>query len=470
MRFSRYFTLALLSATSIGLLSSCAFLDKKDTAQPSNWFVSMFEKDGQSQAKEATLAYLNGNFEKTLEYTTEALKANPRNQQALLVGALAAEKLGRYNKARQYYEDLIVIDGDATSILGTDDSQPQKISSIAKKRLHALTISQTKLTIENKNGTKSFAVSPQAGKNLSKQAINKALSKKAPALAKKTNVDNLFSPEQQNVVSRFLILKELAEKDFITKQEFLSRRRANLGGLLPLTHQAPGVGIDQPVPSPDLIIERLDILKEGVSTRAITPREFSAERDVIIEALMSPNPRSRLKNKAPSKNILDAAKDLRRLEALYNLGLITDAERAAEKQAIEKYLGIHHDEPSATAAAANTITSANADNNTVSPAAVQVQVQVPSQIQVPASLQVPNQVQIPANISAPTALQISGNVEVATPNVVVSVPSAEQPTVAPATMPKEPAPAPVAAEPNPIEAAKTSPTLAPAAPQVTSPF
>ena len=69
-----------------------------------------------------------------------------------------------------------------------------------------------------------------------------------------------------------------------------------------------------PLSSPELIIERLNILKEGVETRAITPREFSAERDVIIEALMSPTPRQRIKNRAPSKNILDAAQDLRRLE------------------------------------------------------------------------------------------------------------------------------------------------------------
>ena len=136
-------------------------------------------------------------------------------------------------------------------------------------------------------------------------------------------------------------LKELAEKDFITKDEFLSRRLANIGGLLPLTRKAPGIGIDQPAPSPDLIIERLEILKEGVESRAITPREFSVERDIIIEALMSPNPRQRIKNKAPSKNVLDAANDLRRIEVLYNLNLITENERNAEQKAVEKYLGIN---------------------------------------------------------------------------------------------------------------------------------
>lgn len=465
MTFTRCSTKILLSGLALGLLGACAVIDKKDTDKQSNWLVSMFEKDGQSQADKASLAYFDGNFNKTLEYTTEALKANPRNQQALLVGALAAEKLGRYNKARQYYEDLIVIDGEETSILGTNDSQPQKISAIAKTRLRSLTIAQTNLTIENKNGTKSFAVSPQTGNAQSKQAINKALAKKAPAVAKKTNIDNLFTPEQQNIVTRFIILKELAEKDFITKDEFLSRRRANLGGLLPLTNTAPGVGIDQPTPSPDLIIERLEILKDGVETRAITPREFSAERDVIIEALMSPSPRSRLKNKAPSKNILDAAKDLRRLEALYNLGLITDAERQAEKKAVEKYLGIKNDEqPAETTAASGALAPASGN---IAP--LQVSVQVPEQIQVPAAIQVPANIQVPAAVSAPAPMQIPAAVQIALPAATAAAPATPMAT-APAADTVSASGTTSAVPVKPVEAATPSPTLAPAAPQVTSPF
>lgn len=341
--FSRHLTQTLLSAVALNMLAACAVLDKKDTAEESHWLVRMFEKDGHFDAEQATMAYSQGNFNKALEYTTEALKANPRNQQALLVGALAAEKMGRFNKARQYYEDLIVINSNDTSILGTNSTIPQKMSDIAKANLKAITIAQSNLTVENRDGTKHFAISEDAGELQSKTTIANALSKKSiPAVrTQPVGVDDIFTPDEQNIVSRFLILKELAEKDFITKEEFLSRRTANIGGLLPLTRQAPGVGINQPVPAPELIIERLNILKDGVESRAITPREFSAERDVIIEALMSPTPRQRLKNKAPSKNILDAANDLRRLEVLYDLDLITESEKNAEKKAVERYLGIN---------------------------------------------------------------------------------------------------------------------------------
>ena len=340
--FSRNFSKVLLSATAFGLLTSCAVIDKKDSPKESNWFVQLFEKDGQEYADKATLAYTDGEFEKTLTYTTEALKANPRNQQALLIGALASEKLGRYNRARQYYEDLIIINSDETSVLGSLNGQPQKIKEIAKNNLRAITIAQNKLTIEERDGSKHFAIENNAAEEISNTTITKALNKNIVKgkEKKQANLNNIFSPQEKNIVSRFLILRELAEKDFITKDEFLSRRSANIGGLLPLTNQAPGVGIDAPVPSPDLIIERLEILKDGVETRTITPREFSAERDIIIEALMSPNPRNRIKNKAPSKNILDAADDLRRLEILYDLNLITERERQAERKAVEKYLGI----------------------------------------------------------------------------------------------------------------------------------
>ncbi len=337
---TKFMTKILYSTVALSLLGGCAIFDKKDTDKESNWLMQQFEKTGDKDAELATVAYSQGDFKKAQELVLESLHDNPRNQQALLVGALNAEKLGRTNRARQYYEDLIVIGGSQKTILGTDNGVPTPIVDIAKKRLRALTIKQSKLVIENPNGSKSFDISKAASKEQSKTAINTAWKKKKPA-AKKSSVSNLFTPQEQNIITRFLTLKELAEKDLITKEEFLSRRTANVGGLLPLTHQPAATGIDQPVPSPDLIIERINVLKEATESRAITPQEFSAERDIIIEALLPPNPRTRMARKAPSRTILSAAKDLRKLEVLYDLNLITSSEKTAEQKAIEKYLGIN---------------------------------------------------------------------------------------------------------------------------------
>ncbi|MBR6663696.1 MAG: hypothetical protein IKL33_02600 [Alphaproteobacteria bacterium] len=338
MKFAGFKSL-LLCTVAISMISGCAILDKKDTDKESNWFIRQFEKDGNAEAAKATVAYSQGDFQAAQEFSLEAIKANPRNQQALLVGALTSEKLGRENRARQYYEDLIIIDGTETSILGANSTVPEKITQIAKRRLRNITLKQSKLVIENRN----FNISENAAKDQNKKNISNALSKKSPNKSSNASASSLFTTSEQNAISRFLVLKELAENDYISKEEFITRRNANIGALLPLTKKAPGVGIDLPVPAPELIIERISVLKQGVEDRAITPREFSAERDIIIEALMQPNPRSRLKPKAPSKDILGAAKDLRKLEVLYDMNLITSAEKEAEKKQIEKYLGINKD-------------------------------------------------------------------------------------------------------------------------------
>lgn len=328
----------MLCTVAVSLASGCCFLPNNNTASKSNWFANLYTKDGSSEATDATVAYSQGNFKKALELCEAALDSNSKNQQALLVGALSAEKIGRYNRARQYYEDLIIIDGTETSILGSKSGTPEKISQIAKQRLRSISIKQSKLVIEDNK----FDISAEAAKAQNKNTINKALRQKSIAKSKPApSADSLFNASEQNAISRFLVLKEMAENDFISKEEFLTRRNANIGALLPLTKKTPGTDVYRPVPSPDLIIERISILKEGVETRAVTPREFAAERELIIEALMQPNPRERSKPKAPSKNILNAAKDIRKLEALYDLNLITSAEKAAEKAAIEKYLGIN---------------------------------------------------------------------------------------------------------------------------------
>lgn len=359
--FSRNLTKNFLyAATAFAALSACGIIDKKDTDEQSSWFISNFEKNGAKQASEATVAYSQGNFKVAEEHVLASLKDNPRNTQALLVGALMYEKIGRPNRARQFYEDLIVINSDDTSILGTDSGTAEKITDIAKRRLRLINVKQSELVVEEQDGQKVFNVSKTNTK--SRSAIEEAL-----FLREKRNIENkqpstkeelqaveiLFTPNEQNVISRFLILKELAERDLITKEEFLTRRQANIGGILPLTNTPGGAGIDKSVPSPDLIIERINVLKEAVESRAITPREFSAERNAIIEALLPPTPRTRMHPKAPATDILGAAKDLRKLEILSDLNLITSNEKTNEKKAIEKYLGINRATPAPKKAAAS---------------------------------------------------------------------------------------------------------------------
>lgn len=345
MYISRIFVSTALAA---GLLSSCSFIESHTS--PETYNTLTFGDNGAKEASKATLAYSQGDFNKADEHVQMSLRQNPKNTQALMIGALTAEKTGRLNRARQYYEDIILVAGDDETILGTDDMQPQKMVDVAKKRLRLLTINQSKLVIENADGTTSFSISEEAATRQGRSALEEALfvreqknaaDNKAVTEADVKAVEVLFTPQEQNIISRFLILKELAENDMITKEEFLAARQSNIGGLLPLTNAPAGITADKPVPSPDVIIERINALKAATEERAITPREFSAERDLIIEAILPPAPRQRLKRQAPAKDLLSAAKNLRKLEVIYDLDLITTKEKQKEQAAIERNLGIN---------------------------------------------------------------------------------------------------------------------------------
>lgn len=352
MLSGKLFNRAVFSALLSLSVAACAAFDSADKKETPNhsWFKGEnYGTEGASDAELATVAYSQGKFEDAENHVIQALRLNPRQPQALMVGALVYEQMGRLNRARQYYEDLIIVGGEETSILGTDGTKPERMAEIARKRLRRLNMMQSEFMIEDKDGAMVFNISQEAATRQGKSAIDEALfvrqqkliaENKADTAADVKAVELLFSDEEKNMISRFLIMNEMAEKDMITQQEFLAAREANIGALLPLTNQGPAFGIDRPVPSSDLIIERINSLRDAMEARAISPQEFSAERNLIVEAILPPNPRLRMQNKAPSKDILSAAKDLRKLEVISELKLITDKEKAAEKAAIEKNLGM----------------------------------------------------------------------------------------------------------------------------------
>jgi tetratricopeptide (TPR) repeat protein len=339
------------------LLSSCGlFAEQKPVQEPTHTWSNgeRYDTLGDYEAMLGTTAYSQGNFEEAEKQINASLALNPKQTQALLVGALMYEQLGRPNRARQHYEDLIILGGEKTSLLGSTTGGPEKVTDIAKKRLRMITLRQSNLVVEDRDGNKVFQVSNAASQEHSMTAMEEALFRREQKLvmenksstdADRKAVEVLFSDEDKNIISRFLILKELAERDLITKEEFLDARTANIGGLLPLTHKPAAAGVEHPVPSAKVIIDRISDLKDALDARAITPREFSSERNLIVEAILPPTPRTRMKNKAPARDIMGAAKEMRKAEVLYDLNLITSKERDNEQAAIEKYLGINRGEP-----------------------------------------------------------------------------------------------------------------------------
>ena len=170
MYISRIFVSTALAA---GLLSSCSFIESHTT--PETYNTLTFGDNGAKEATKATLAYSQGEFDKADEHVQMSLRQNPKNTQALMIGALTAEKTGRLNRARQYYEDIILVGGDEETVLGTEEMQPQKMVDVAKKRLRLLTINQSKLVIENADGTTSFSISEEAANRQGRSALEEAL-------------------------------------------------------------------------------------------------------------------------------------------------------------------------------------------------------------------------------------------------------------------------------------------------------
>ena len=335
---------ALLTAFS---LTACGLINHEGNADNKGFF--FFGDNGGHEADLAVIAYTQGHFEEADEHVRESLHDNAKNAQALLVGALVSEKTNRPNRARQFYEEILEYNGNEVSVLGSASPEPQKITDIARKRLRQLNLSQNKLIIEDQQGNKVFNISNDASVKNGSTAMEEALflrqkqigsKNEATAQADRKAIEVLFDDEETNTVSRFIIFKELAENDLITKEEFLRARQANIGGLLPLTHTPASAQVVKPVPTASIIIDRINALKSAVEDRAITAKEFSAERNLIIEAILPPSPIQRLKKKTPAKDIISAAKDLRKLEVIYDLNLITSDEKSKESAAIEHSLGL----------------------------------------------------------------------------------------------------------------------------------
>lgn len=302
-----------------------------------------FGDKGAREADLAVVAYTQGHFDEADDHVRESLHDNKRNAQALLVGALLSEKTNRPNRARQFYEEILLYNGNEVSVLGATTNKAEKITDIARKRLRQLNLKQNKLIVEDAQGNKVFNMGAQASAQNNTTVIKRTLvarQKQAPVKSTTKDVDALFSDAEKNTIARFIILKELAENDLITKEEFLRARQTNIGGLLPLTQIPPSSQVVKPVPTASIIIDRINALKSALEDREITTKEFTAERNLIVEAVLPPRPVERLKRKAPARDIITAAKDLRKLEVIYDLNLITSNEKAKERAAIEESLGL----------------------------------------------------------------------------------------------------------------------------------
>ena len=324
-------------------LSGCAALQEGTLFDQDFWTIQPSSKNNEAELGIAELAkgnnvLANARFEK-------ALAANPDDVLALYGLAVLYQNSGQPERARELYSRIVSMDPRPTDeLLVWASKQTQPIVDLASVNMHLL----------NDGGMSSMSEAPVMGAaSQSHQPLSAVTSSSTP----RSQVDmmasqssymaspsaqmtqgmplNMFKDKDLNIVKRFKILRSLLDQGLITQDEFVVRRKVNAGALLPISAPPPAAGLERPVPSGDQISSRLRAIGRALEMRALSPAQHTAERSMILDALMPMNPANLAPPNIPPRGLMEAADEVRRLELLKAEDLITSDEYSRERSAIE---------------------------------------------------------------------------------------------------------------------------------------
>ncbi len=299
---------------------------------------------GQNQNAELGIAELaKGNFVTAEGHFRKALKANPRDIDALLGAAILYQNTGQQTKARQMYEAVLALRPDEShQFVVWNDITTRPASQIASVNLSLL--DSGKVPSRMQSGAVPMAAMPKpsvTGAPVGSALLGRTAQQPTtgPVQAMTANGQQIalggYSGPESNVTSRFATLRALRDQGLITPAEFAQRRQTNIGALLPLTSPPPAAGLDRPVPTSEQITGRLRAIGRALEMRAISVSQHAAERSMIVDALMPAAPVVIANPAATPQGLMEAADAVRRLEQLQNDGYIKSDEYARERQAIE---------------------------------------------------------------------------------------------------------------------------------------
>lgn len=288
-------------------------------------------------ADAALAAMAKGHVEEAAAWSAHALKQDPRNPYALLVDGMVKERQGRPALARDSYQTIVAMVPDATidpSFLGGTGSTPRPIVEIAAARLAALPQSRVgpgMARVPGVSGPRALETpdpSPNAGP-AAMQATDPAM----------TMAHTPSDPAWENISQRFEILKRLYDEGLVTNTEYDTRRRENLGALLPLTQDPPAAGLARPAPDADAVMGRLGDLGRSFEQGVVSPVAHAEERRAILDALLPADPARRESADMRPASPQAAARLAYRLEDALQRGLISRAAYDAEQAALTQVAG-----------------------------------------------------------------------------------------------------------------------------------
>jgi tetratricopeptide (TPR) repeat protein len=271
-------------------------------------------------------AMARGDYAKAETHFDKALKQNPKDVYALLGRGMLYQNTNQKTKARAMFEAILAIrPADTEQMVVWSGFSTRPVSEIASVQLALIQSGGVPTAMEKgMGGGEGGPMAPAAAP----LGVGLGMSPGTEAAPDAAQAD-------VNVFSRFETLRMLRDQGLITPDEFAARRQANLGALLPLSAPPPAAGLDRPVPPSDQIAGRLRAIGRALEMRALTIGQHSAERAMILDALLPEAPVQVANPAPPPKGLMEAADAVRRLEKMKAEKLITSDEYAKERAAVE---------------------------------------------------------------------------------------------------------------------------------------
>lgn len=360
--------LKMAALAIVGLaVSGCSGSESGNIFDDSFWASSPLRENDEAELGIAELT--KGNFVAAEGHFQRALKANPKDVDALLGAGILYQNTGQLTKAREMYEAVLAIRPDESQqFIVLNNLQTQPASQLASVNLSLIdtggVTSSLQLGRAGNDPVTGQAVGGISSAPQSAALLGRSSGATVPTQpggflpdasglpgqqdvqplglsgAPQVNEGSLsrFSQAERNKVSRFATIKALRDQGLITQQEYLARRQANVGALLPLTSPQPAAGLDRPVPTTDQISNRLRAIGRALEQRAISVSQHASERSLILTALLPEAPVRLAPPAVPPRGLIKAADEVAKLEQLRDGGFISSDEYARERQAIEAAL------------------------------------------------------------------------------------------------------------------------------------
>ncbi|MDG4719354.1 MULTISPECIES: SPOR domain-containing protein [Thalassospira] len=282
----------------------------------------------------------SGDYASAERLFDEALRKNPQDGHAMLWRSVLYQNTNRPDRARDGYHTLMAMNPPGTVLMSSaTGTQPRPLRDAAEFNLNRLERGLPgSLSINDQIVTSPSGLGNVTGTGMASTPMTAAPQPMMTSGATKAMdipAGAALNGGDEAVAKRFSILRNLQSSGLITPEEYSARRSANLGALLPMSQQAPAAFLNTAPPDGTQVEQRLNQLNRSLQIGAITVQEHVNERTAILDALLPAQPRQRAVPPPAPQGLMDAARQIARIEDLQSMKLVTPDEFKRERDAIE---------------------------------------------------------------------------------------------------------------------------------------